>query len=445
MLRDLQSRTSEAKERYLALFQASRPERGPQWLRRRRGEAIQNFERLGFPTTRDEEWKYTDITPVANLVTTPIFDAEFEDSEPAGIEAFLLKDAECSQLVFINGRYSPRYSSVKFVPQGATIGSLAEAITNESEIVQEHLTRYANAETDVFTALNTAFFDDGAFIHIPNETVVEASIHLLFVATSGEAATVSHMRNLIVAGANCQVKIVESYVCPGDDVYFTNSVTEVVAGAGADIDHYKVQLESRHAFHIGTMQIQANTNTKFSSHSFAFGGRIARNNAGAVMGGQGVECILNGLYLTNGEQVIDNHTVMDHAQPNCASHELYAGILNGKSRGVFNGKIFVRPDAQKTDAKQSNRSLLLSREAEIDTKPELEIYADDVKCTHGATIGELDEDALFYLQARGIPKHEARDMLVHAFANDVLERVKVEALRRQLEEELLVRLAAGRR
>lgn len=445
MMRDLQSRTSAAKERYLALFKASRQqERGPVWLRRRRSEAIEHFERLGFPTTRDEEWKYTDITPVANLVTTPIFDGNLSAPAPAGIEAFLLGDVECSQLVFINGRYSPQFSSVKFVPQGGTIGSLADAIANNSEVVQEHLTHYADAETDVFTALNTAFFEDGAFIHIPNGTVVEASIHLLFVATSGDAATTSHMRNLIIAGANCQVKIVESYVCPGNDVYFSNSVTEVVAGAGANVDHYKVQLESEHAFHIGSMQVQANTDSKFSSHSFAFGGRIARNNASAVMGGQGIESTLNGLYLTHGEQVIDNHTVMDHAEPNCASHELYAGILSGKSRGVFNGKIFVRPDAQKTDAKQSNRSLLLSREAEIDTKPQLEIYADDVKCTHGATIGELDEDALFYLRARGIPKNEARDMLVHAFANDVLERVKVEALRRQLEEELLVRLAQTR-
>lgn len=443
MMRDLQSRTSEAKERYLALYQ-SQPHRSPAWLQRRRDEAMANFERLGFPTTRHEEWKYTDITPVANLITTPIFDSNFNATAPAGIETFLLGDVECSQLVFINGKYSPEYSSIKSVPPGGCVCSLAEAIANNSEVVQEHLTHYADAENDVFTALNTAFFEDGAFIHIPNGAIVDASIHLLFVATSPEVATASHMRNLIVAGANSSVKIVESYVCPGNDVYFSNSVTEVVTGANAFVDHYKVQLESEHAFHIGTMQVQTNNNSNFSSHSFAFGGRIARNNAGAVMGGQGVECTLNGLYLTRAEQLIDNHTVMDHAEPNCASHELYAGILSGKSRGVFNGKIFVRPDAQKTDAKQSNRSLLLSREAEIDTKPQLEIYADDVKCTHGATIGELNEDALYYLRARGIPKAEARDMLVHAFANDVLERVKVEALRRQLEQELLVRLAQTR-
>ncbi|HVF10727.1 MAG TPA: Fe-S cluster assembly protein SufD, partial [Abditibacteriaceae bacterium] len=250
--------------------------------------------------------------------------------------------------------------------------------------------------------------------------------------------------NLIVLGKNSQATIVESYACARDEMYFTNSVTEIVAGAGASVDHYKVQMESEQAFHVGTMQVQAGRDSNFSSHSIALGGKLVRNNANAVLNAEGITCTLNGLVLGHGEQIIDNHTIMDHAQPRCNSHELYANILDGKARGVFNGKIFVRPDAQKTDAKQSNRNLLLSRDAVIDTKPQLEIFADDVRCTHGATIGQLDEDALFYMRARGIDKDKARDILTYAFASEILDTIKVEPLRDQLANALLSRLARGR-
>lgn len=449
-----------AKERYLALFEAFQAEQGasePAWLRERRTEAIAHFDRLGFPTTLHEDWKYLDVAPVANLVRTPL--VEIKDgsatngtapylAQPGSpilngaarhIEAHFVAGAGC-RLVFVNGHYQEGLSSQAALPEGSFAGSLRAAILDGSAVVPEYLTRFADAATDAFTALNTAFFEDGAFIHIPDHAVVKAPLQLVFVSTAGEAAMVAHPRNLIVLGASSQAQVIETYVSAAEDVYFDNAVTEVVLGPNAHLDHYKVQLESERAFHIATMQVQSSRDSNFFSHSFAFGGRIVRNNANAVMAGEGIECTLNGLYIARGEQLIDNHTIMDHARPNCTSYEAYAGILQDKSRGVFNGKIYVRPDAQKTDAKQSNRSLLLSRDAEIDTKPQLEIFADDVKCTHGATVGELDENALFYLRARGIDEQTARNLLVRAFAGDILGHVRIEALREQLEQQLNERL-----
>ncbi|MDQ3813642.1 MAG: Fe-S cluster assembly protein SufD [Armatimonadota bacterium] len=440
----------EAKERYLALFEQERRGAGnePAWLRRLREAGIARFAELGFPTTRHEEWKYMDVRPIANLACAPVA-AHGEGPHLNGlgtgsIEPFLLNGLDHCRLIFVNGHYSPELSSHCGLPQGVTVASLAAAIADDSELVQQHLGRYAPFESEAFTALNTAFLQDGAFIHIPNGIVIEEPIHLLFVTTSSETPSLTHPRNLILVGDNSQVTLIESYVSPTHDTYFANAVTEIVAGKNAVLDHYKVELESDAAFHIGTMQVQQDRNCNFFSHSFSFGGRLARNNATAVMGGEGIECTLNGLYVVTGEQLIDNHTVMDHAQPHCHSYELYAGVLDGRGRGVFNGKIFVRQDAQKTDAIQSNRSLLLSPDAEVDTKPQLEIFADDVKCTHGATVGQLDEDALFYLCTRGITPNTARDLLTHAFADDIIERVKVEPLRAQLEQELFNRLSRSR-
>jgi Fe-S cluster assembly protein SufD len=249
------------------------------------------------------------------------------------------------------------------------------------------------------------------------------------------------VRTLVVVGDRCQARIVETYVGPDGGGYFTNAVTELFAGDGAVVDHYKVQQESRDAFHVASMHVHAARNANVSSHSFSLGGKIVRNDVTALLDGEGAECTLNGLYLADGERLVDNHTTIDHAKAHCPSHEIYKGILGGKARAVFNGKIVVRQDAQKTDAKQTNRALLLSDNATINTKPQLEIFADDVKCTHGAAIGQLDEDAIFYLRARGLTYFEARDMMIHAFAGEILDRVKVDPLRVALEAELYAQLA----
>ena len=298
----------------------------------------------------------------------------------------------------------------------------------------------ADVATRSFAALNTAFAHDGAFVHIPDGMVLDAPLQLLFVSTADTLA-MSHPRVLIVAGDRSEARIVETYVGPVGQGYFTNAVTEVFVGENAVLDHYKVQDESDTAFHVASMHVHAGRSATFSSHSFSLGGRLVRNDVMALLDGEGAECTLNGLYLADGDRLVDNHTTIDHAKAHCPSHEIYKGILGGHARAVFNGKIIVRQDAQKTDAKQTNRALLLTDHAVINTKPQLEIFADDVKCTHGAAIGQLDEDALFYLRARGLTFFEARDMLIHAFAGEILDRVRIEPLRRALEAELYEQLA----
>jgi Fe-S cluster assembly protein SufD len=329
------------------------------------------------------------------------------------------------------------------LPTGVRVGSLAAAVTEQAEVVQRYLGQLADFTTRGFPALNTAMSVDGAYLYIPDGVVLEHPIHLLFVTTASDSATpiMTNTRALIVAGESSQSQIVETYVGPRGAVYFTNAITEVFAGENAVIDHYKVQEESVEAFHIASMHMHASKSSTFSSHSFSLGGKLVRNDALAHLDGEGAECTLNGLYVADGERLIDNHTTIDHAKPHCPSHEIYKGILGGKARAIFNGKIVVRQDAQKTDAKQTNRALLLSDEASINTKPQLEIFADDVKCTHGAAIGQLDEDAIFYLRARGLTYFEARDMLIHAFAGDILDRVKIQPLRQALEAELYAQLA----
>ncbi|MCI0420515.1 MAG: Fe-S cluster assembly protein SufD, partial [Acidobacteria bacterium] len=323
-------------------------------------------------------------------------------------------------------------------------GSLAEVLEKQAELVQPHLARYAGVSKEPFAALNTAFTADGAFIYLPKDSVVEEPIHLLFLST-GERnrPLVSHPRILVLAEANSQARILESYASLGEGVYFTNAVTEVVAGENAFIDHYKLQRESLEAFHISTVQVQLGRSANVSTQSISLGGALTRNHVNTVLDGEGGEATLNGFYLVNGRQHVDNHTCIDHAKPHCNSHELYKGILDGKARGVFNGRIIVRPDAQKTDSKQTNKNLILSEEALVNTNPQLEIYADDVKCTHGATIGQLDADSIFYLRSRGIDLESARHLLTYAFAGDFIHRLKIEPLRIALEKSLFARLAEG--
>ena len=346
-------------------------------------------------------------------------------------------------MVIVNGHFVPALSRTTGLPAGVRVGSLAAAVSDHTEVVQRYLGQLAEFGNRAFTALNTALATDGAYVYIPDGVVLEQPIHLLFVTTASPTSgpILANARALIVGGERSQARIVETYVGPRGASYFTNAVTEVVAGENSVLDHYKVQQESFDAFHVASMHVHAARSANFSSHSFSLGGRLVRNDASALLDGEGAECTLNGLYVADGDRLVDNHTTIDHAKAHCPSHEIYKGILGGRARAVFNGKIIVRQDAQKTDAKQTNRALLLSDEAMINTKPQLEIFADDVKCTHGAAIGQLDEEAMFYLRARGLTYFEARDMLIHAFAGDILDRVKIEPLRVALEAELYAQLA----
>jgi Fe-S cluster assembly protein SufD len=321
-----------------------------------------------------------------------------------------------------------------------TVNSLAEAIARDPDSLQPHLGRHTKLAGRPFAALNTALFEDGALVSVADNLVVDEAIQLVFVSTVTPAPAVSHPRVLIVLGRNSQAKVVETFAAIGPARGFTNAVTEVVVGDGSVVDHYRLQRESQTSFHIGHTQFELGRSSRSSSHSLAFGGLISRHDAVAVLGDEGADCTLNGLYLADGLQLVDNHTEIDHAMPHGTSHELYKGILDGRARGVFNGRIRVRPDAQKTDARQTNKTLLLSGEAQVNTKPQLEIFANDVKCTHGATIGQLSEDALFYLRTRGIGVEDARSLLVRAFATDVTSRIALGPVREELDRLLAARL-----
>lgn len=433
------------EDRDLFLSQFERLEKtvgGQAWLRPIRKAAISRFVDLGFPSTRHEEWRFTNVAPIAKGAFEPA-NTERADVRPEQIEALSFGDANAALLVFVNGRYVSELSRTDSVPDGVQICSLGAALEAGGQVVQRHLARYADYDDQAFTALNTALMEDGAFVHIPRGTIVEAPIHLLFVAATNGKKLASHPRNLIVVDANSQVTIVESYVGLSDDEYFTNTVTEVVAGENAVVDHYKIERESDEAFHIATLHLHQHRSSNVTSHTVSIGGALVRNNINTVLDGEGCECTLNGLYTVTGTQHVDNHLNVDHAKPHCNSREFFKGICDGKGRGIFSGRIIVRKDAQKTDAKQSNMSLLLSKDAQVESKPQLEIFADDVKCTHGATIGQVNGDAIFYLRTRGISESAARNLLVYAFAREILDRIRIETLRAQLEGLLVARLPQG--
>jgi Fe-S cluster assembly protein SufD len=324
------------------------------------------------------------------------------------------------------------------------VESLARALREPANDVEAHLTRVATVDRQAFTALNTSFLVDGAFVHVPDSTIVNAPIHLLFLSVGEGRPTMAHPRVLVVMGTSSQASIVESYGASRAERYFTNAVTEVAAGENATLDHYKVQRESPASFHVGATYVRAARDAHVACHSISLGGSLVRNDVLVVLDGEGGSCTLNGLYLSDGTRLVDNHTTIDHARPHCGSREVYKGILSDHARAVFNGKIVVRPDAQKTDAKQTNKALLLSEDAQINTKPQLEIFANDVKCTHGAAIGQMDDEAIFYLRARGLSERQARHLLIQAFAGDVLNQMPLEPLRARIGEELMRRLPEGR-
>ena len=436
----------EEKDGYLssfAEFRQSDAVKSSPWLDGMRRAAIGRFAEIGFPTTRLEEWKYTNVNPIARVpFRSP--SGRSNGITASDLARFTFSEMECCQLVFLNGRYAEGLSTLKSLPRGVRVKSLAAAMAGERELVEPHLARHAAFDRDAFSALNTAFIADGAFVFVPSGTILKEMVHLLFLSTAENEPTVSHPRNLIVLGAGAQAIVVESYVGLNPGRYFTNTVSEIVAGSDSVLDHYKLQHENDRAFHVATIQVRQDRNSSVTSHSISLGGSLVRNDVNMVLDAEGCQALLNGLYLTKGTQHIDNHTRIDHAKPHCESRELYKGILDDRSTAVFNGKILVRQNAQKTNAKQTNKNLLLSEEALVNTTPQLEIFADDVKCTHGATIGRLNEEELFYMRSRGIGAESARTLLTYAFASDILGAMKVKPIQCQIDLVLLNRLARAK-
>ena len=412
---------------------------GPAWLTGARRAAMDHFIATGFPTKKNEDWHFTSPAAIAEVDWLPLRDASGQ-VQPDDLAQFTL-GLDAPRLVFVNGRYASGLSSLSGLPARVRVLDLAGHWNDAA--AENWLTKIATPTRDAFTALNTAFAVDGAIVHVPADTVVEMPIHLLYVTDSEAAKGATHPRTLIVADRHSVVTVIESYVTLGDATYFTNAVTEIEVADGAKVDHYRIERESERAYHIGTTEVRQGRDSRYHSFSFATGGALARVNLYTVLGGEGGETLMHGLYMLDGTQHIDHQTRIEHAAPHCASREVYKGIMDDASHGVFNGKVYVQPEAQKTDGKQTNNNVLLSETAQADTKPQLEIFADDVKCTHGATVGRLDDVALFYLRSRGIDLEQARTLLTYAFAADVLERIDQPDVRKALEALTLERFVGG--
>jgi Fe-S cluster assembly protein SufD len=401
------------------------------WLWRLRQDAFARFCEVGFPTTHDEDWRFTNVSAIAQTAFRLTRNGRARLSQQE-LEPYRITGVAC-QLVFVNGRFARELSLLGNLPDGVKVNSLAGEISSNPGAIESHFGRYLDIRRDAFSALNTAFVEDGAFVHVPRGTLVEEPICLLFVSTGDNAPSMSHPRNLIVAEENSQATFVEDYVSLDGDAVFCNTVTELVAGDHSLLSHYMIEREHEQAFNISTLRIQQGRSANVVSHSVLLGGALVRNNVHPVLAGEGGECLINGLFIGNSDQHLDNYMLVEHASPRCGSRQFYNGILDGHAHGVFHGRIIVHKDAQKTDAKQTNRNLLLSDDAQIDTKPQLEIYADDVKCTHGATIGQIEGDALFYLRSRGIDEVSARKLLLFAFASECLDRMKQGPVRKHVE------------
>lgn len=403
----------------------------PAWLGELRKDGIDRFEVLGFPTTKDEQWRFTDVRPIART-TFSLGQADLAGA--AEVHKQFTFGRDCAvELVFVNGQYAPSLSNLAKLPKGVTVLSLGEAMKTAAVVVESHLGKYADPNANAFVALNQGFAGEGALVHLAKGTTLKGAIHLLFVSTASTTPTVSHPRVLIVAEDNVEAQVVESYAGLSG-VYFTNVVTEVVVGRDCRIDHCKLQQESLDAYHVSTTQIRLDANANFISHSANVGGKLVRNDLNCRLDGEYADATINGLNILGGTQHCDNHTLLHHEKANCPSHELYKYVLGDKSSGVFKGKIFVQKDAQKTNSKQTSKSLLLSDDAVMDAMPALEIYADDVKCTHGSTTGPLDEDMLFYLRSRGVSMEAAKHLLSYAFAADITRRIRVAPVRVRLED-----------
>ncbi|HEX8708658.1 MAG TPA: Fe-S cluster assembly protein SufD [Pyrinomonadaceae bacterium] len=434
-------------EAFRGLRERLRAGGGPAWLEQLRERAFGSFERSGFPSINNEEWKYTNVAPIAKAQFEPSPEGQAGAGalDASELRPFAYAEAGQSRLVFVNGFYRAELSAVEALPPGVVAADLNEALRDDGHaaLMRAHLERRAGDDGNAFTALNTAFFAGGAFLLIPRGVKVEAPVHLLFLADNRQAGGVlSSPRVLVVAERDSAATLIESYESLGDGPYLTNTVVELVLAEGAELEHYKVQRESLEAFHVATTNAGLGRNSRYNSTAITLGAGLSRHDINVVLDQEGAECWVDGLYLVGTGQHTDTHSVIDHRRPHCTSHQLYKGILDGKSRAVFNGKIFVREGAQQTDARQANRNLLLSNEARVDTKPQLEIFADDVKCAHGATVGQLEEEELFYLSSRGLHPDIARNLLTYGFAEEVIDKIKLESIKAQLDEAVLNRLQA---
>ena len=390
-----------------------------------RKAGLARFAESGYPSIRDEDWRFTNLRPLTELPFRPVAAPLAQAPEPEHLDGLTFGRLDADRLVFIDGHFNAGLSQIAEQPSGVTVSNLARC--------EGELGSVSAGDDNPFVALNDAFFTDGSLIQIADGQRLTKPVHLLFVTTASEEAEASHVRNWIDAGANSHGTIIESHLSLGQAATVTNVVTETRVGDGANVEHVKFQDQSARAFHLASLHSDLGRDARYAFHSIALGSRLSRNNLRMRLAGPGIECVLNGLYMTRGQQLADHHMIVDHAAPHCDSHEYFNGILDGQSRGVFHGRILVRPGAQKTDAKQTNKNLLLSDDATANTKPQLEIYADDVKCTHGATIGEMDDDSIFYLRARGLDAGTARRMLMHGFAGEIVDRIRHDAVREELD------------
>jgi len=415
------------------------------WLSAIRADGRGLFEKMGLPNLRQEEWKYTDVSGLGKQTfssPTPL-----AHPLPGSVLQDMLFSRPLSplRLVFVNGFYSPSLSQAAGLPAGVEIGSLGETLNRNHPLLEKHLAAYAKPEENSFVALNNAFIEDGAFVYIPEGIRLNHPVHLVYISTKSsknkdDKPGAHHPRNLVIAEKGAAVTLIEDYVGNSSSPYLNNPVTEIVVDDSAEVDHYKLQRESKEALHIATIEVLQGKGSHFSSNSVTFGGLLTRNNIHSYLAGTGSSCTFNGLFIIKDTQHVDNHTLIRHSAPDCRSSELYHGILDDRARGVFNGKIYVEADARKTDSQQTSRSLMLSNDSRVDTKPQLEIFADDVKCNHGATVGQIDTNALYYLRSRGVAAADARKMLTLGFGQQVTSRFKLEPLREAVESFLANRL-----
>lgn len=396
-----------------------------------RKESIKKFESIDFPTTKNEEWKFTDVSSIIKNKFVPSIILEKETVGKDKVEKIVFKNFDYHLLTFVNGIYEPTLSKIDKLPNKVFVGSINEFQKVQPEKFAEHYNKISKNET-AFSLLNTSFANDGFVIYVPQNATIEMPIQVLFLTGSSKENILSVPRNLIIAEENSQVSVIVKYDGINGNKYFSNIVTEIFIGENAIVDYYKVQNENDDSYHIEKIQALQKSKSGFNQFNIAFGGELVRNDINSQLDGENIETHFYGLYMINGKQHVDNHTFVDHAKPNCMSNELYKGILDENAHGVFNGKIIVRTDAQKTNAYQQNKTILLSKSAKIDTKPQLEIFADDVKCSHGATVGHLDEISEFYIRSRGVPQELAKSMLIRAFANDVIETIKISELKDQI-------------
>lgn len=404
----------------------------PEWVTALRREAISGFAKLGFPTLSDEEWRFTNLEALRRG-SFSIADNGISGVSEKSVDSCGFPGLDCLRLVFVNGHFASSLSDTGDAGEGILVKSLSEAISEQGDLVREHLARYADYEKDAFISLNTSYFEDGVFVYVPDGTVLEKPVHVLHVSTDEGSPLFINPRNLIIVGQSSVAKVIEHYVAASQSVYFSNAVTEVVCGENANLEHYRLEFESRKAFNFSTLRVNQQKNSNIASHSILCGGAIVRNKVHPVLAGEGCNSDIYGLFISEGRQHMDNFMRVEHASPHCDSRQFYNGVLDGRSKGVFHGRILVHEGAEKTDAKQTNRNLLLSDTAQIDTKPQLEIYNDDVKCTHGATIGQMDEEALFYLRSRGISMRQAKIIMLRAFTGETLEQMSIDSVREALE------------